>query len=257
MRHFPDGGLFVVEERPPNTARLLQFIRRRVRSRGWLSAIDALAARLVQALVHRLCVRQSEAKITPDLIVSTCNGPELSRFVAEIDARLVILNLCSVVSAAQLAAIGRPIINVHPGINPRYRGAGNVWAISEGRFDLVGATVHYVDAGIDTGPVIAYAAIDPVAMHLGVEDTFVASQRAGAALAISIANGGEPPLVPPTFKNLTSCYYPYPGLSTWLRAGFNLKRARWQRSKQIQQPRTNTVVTMALKAWIRRAISRR
>ena len=46
-------------------------------------------------------------------------------------------------------------VNVHGGILPEYRG-GHVmnWAIINGERESA-ATLHYIDAGIDTGPVIA------------------------------------------------------------------------------------------------------
>jgi methionyl-tRNA formyltransferase len=49
------------------------------------------------------------------------------------------------------------VVNVHGGLLPEYRG-GHVmqWAIINGEPET-GATLHYMDAGIDTGPVIADA----------------------------------------------------------------------------------------------------
>lgn len=45
-------------------------------------------------------------------------------------------------------------INVHPSLLPRYRGRANLaWAILNGE-DRTGVTVHYIDEGIDTGPII-------------------------------------------------------------------------------------------------------
>ena len=45
-------------------------------------------------------------------------------------------------------------LNVHPGLLPRYRGCSPVtWAVAE-RGDT-GVTVHVVDSGIDTGPIVA------------------------------------------------------------------------------------------------------
>jgi methionyl-tRNA formyltransferase len=50
-----------------------------------------------------------------------------------------------------IEAFAGRIINLHLGLSPYYRGAGtNFWP-------LVGATIHYLDAGIDTGPIIAHA----------------------------------------------------------------------------------------------------
>ena len=45
------------------------------------------------------------------------------------------------------------VLNIHPGITPAYRGLNPIeWAILEGTQPAV--TLHLIDAGIDTGPVI-------------------------------------------------------------------------------------------------------
>ena len=46
-------------------------------------------------------------------------------------------------------------INIHTGITPEYRSADPIfWALYQGEPDKVGVTIHYVDRGIDTGPII-------------------------------------------------------------------------------------------------------
>lgn len=46
------------------------------------------------------------------------------------------------------------MVNIHSGAIPEYRGANTLqWAIINGESEF-GVTLHYVDAGIDTGPVI-------------------------------------------------------------------------------------------------------
>jgi folate-dependent phosphoribosylglycinamide formyltransferase PurN len=50
------------------------------------------------------------------------------------------------------------IINIHLGLSPYYRGAGtNFWPLVNREPEYVGATLHYLDAGIDTGPIISHA----------------------------------------------------------------------------------------------------
>jgi folate-dependent phosphoribosylglycinamide formyltransferase PurN len=50
------------------------------------------------------------------------------------------------------------IINIHLGLSPYYRGSGtNFWPLVNREPEYVGATIHYLDAGIDTGPIIAHA----------------------------------------------------------------------------------------------------
>jgi methionyl-tRNA formyltransferase len=50
-------------------------------------------------------------------------------------------------------------INVHHGAVPDYRGGPPVfWELADGE-DTVGFTIHRIDAGIDTGPVLAQGAV--------------------------------------------------------------------------------------------------
>ncbi|MGE3277305.1 MAG: methionyl-tRNA formyltransferase [Vicinamibacterales bacterium] len=53
-----------------------------------------------------------------------------------------------------LGWFGRGVVNLHPSWLPHNRGAfPNVWPIVEGT--PAGATLHWMDAGVDTGPIIA------------------------------------------------------------------------------------------------------
>jgi folate-dependent phosphoribosylglycinamide formyltransferase PurN len=46
-------------------------------------------------------------------------------------------------------------LNAHPGVLPAYRGFDpEWWALWEGRFEDVGCTLHIVDRGVDTGPIL-------------------------------------------------------------------------------------------------------
>ncbi|MGK7873252.1 MAG: formyl transferase [Xenococcaceae cyanobacterium] len=56
-----------------------------------------------------------------------------------------------------IAPFDGKIINIHLGVSPYYRGAGtNFWPLVNRQPEYVGATIHYIDAGIDTGPIIAH-----------------------------------------------------------------------------------------------------
>jgi methionyl-tRNA formyltransferase len=57
-----------------------------------------------------------------------------------------------------LAPLGA--INIHTGITPEYRSADPVfWALYNGEPDKVGVTIHFVDRGIDTGPILGQAVV--------------------------------------------------------------------------------------------------
>lgn len=49
------------------------------------------------------------------------------------------------------------MINLHGGLSPHYRGADcTFWALSNGKPEQVGCTLHFIDSGIDTGRLIAH-----------------------------------------------------------------------------------------------------
>lgn len=56
------------------------------------------------------------------------------------------------------------ILNIHLGLSPYYRGAGtNFWPLVNGEPEYCGATIHFLDAGVDTGPMIAH--VRPAITH--------------------------------------------------------------------------------------------
>src|SRR5580698_2790709 len=82
----------------------------------------------------------------------------------QIDPEVVVVLGTRIIASAVLESVECPFVNLHAGITPRYRGLHGVyWALSEGRPDLAGTTVHVVDAGIDTGTVLgrAYVSAGP------------------------------------------------------------------------------------------------
>ena len=98
----------------------------------------------------------------------------LYRWLAERGVELVVLAGFMEILTEQL--VDRlPVINVHPSLLPAFPGL-RAWeqALAAG-VDVTGATVHFVDAGLDTGPVIAQAEVPvepgdtPEALHLRIQ----------------------------------------------------------------------------------------
>jgi phosphoribosylglycinamide formyltransferase-1 len=73
---------------------------------------------------------------------------------------VVLAGYMQLLDAAFLARFPERVINVHPSLLPAFPGIGAVeQAIAYG-VKVIGVTVHFVDEGVDTGPIIAQRAID-------------------------------------------------------------------------------------------------
>ena len=59
-----------------------------------------------------------------------------------------------------LSGIGCPMLNTHPALLPAFPGAHPVADTLAYGVKVTGATVHLVDAGVDTGPVVAQAPVE-------------------------------------------------------------------------------------------------
>lgn len=53
-----------------------------------------------------------------------------------------------------------PVINTHPALLPSFPGAHGVRDALAHGVKITGCTVHQTDAGVDTGPILAQAAVE-------------------------------------------------------------------------------------------------
>ena len=87
--------------------------------------------------------------------LASADSPDLADAIRQMQAEIVLLAGCRMLSKTTLAAIHCPVLNYHAGITPKYRGMnGGYWALATGDAGNFGATVHLVDAGVDTGDVL-------------------------------------------------------------------------------------------------------
>ena len=98
---------------------------------------------------------------------------------------------------------GGRIINIHLGLSPYYRGAGtNFWPLVNREPECVGATILYMDAGIDTGPIIGHVRPDMVrgdSSHDIGNKAIVAAVQ-GLQVAVRVHGAGFVRAVPQTEK---------------------------------------------------------
>ena len=85
---------------------------------------------------------------------------ELTDAIAAHEPELVVLaGFMRIVGSAFLARFGGRTINVHPALLPAFPGLHAPQQAIDAGVALSGCTVHLVDAGVDTGPILAQGAV--------------------------------------------------------------------------------------------------
>jgi len=85
----------------------------------------------------------------------------LAAWLKERGARLVVLaGYMELLSEAFIAEFPGAVINVHPSLLPAFPGLAAIEQALAYGVKVFGVTVHYVDGGMDTGPVILQAAVE-------------------------------------------------------------------------------------------------
>lgn len=73
---------------------------------------------------------------------------------------VVLAGYMQILDPAFLARFPGRVINVHPTLLPSFPGIGSVEQAVAYGVKVFGVTVHFVDAGVDTGPIIAQRALE-------------------------------------------------------------------------------------------------
>jgi methionyl-tRNA formyltransferase len=97
--------------------------------------------------------------IRRDLLVEVphVNHPEVVALADRLQPDVIAVFGTSLIRGALLGRGRLGMFNLHGGLSPRYRGADcTFWALYNGEPDQVGCTLHRIDAGIDTGTLIAH-----------------------------------------------------------------------------------------------------
>lgn len=100
-------------------------------------------------------MRGSQAEV---ICVPKINGEESWAAIARIAPDLLLLDGSAIIKEKIFSLASLGALNAHPGLLPEYRGVDSVrWSIYRG--DPVGATCHFIDSGIDTGPILLREAV--------------------------------------------------------------------------------------------------
>jgi methionyl-tRNA formyltransferase len=118
-----------------------------------------------------------------------CNAVEEVEVMRRLGPSVVLVFGTGLLRQPLIDAFPGRIINIHLGLSPHYRGAGtNFWPLVNREPELCGATIHFLDAGVDSGPIITQVRPD-IRTHDGPHDignrTIAAAADALAAAALA------------------------------------------------------------------------
>ena len=107
---------------------------------------------------------KQKAKQEDDLHVNSINDPKVMDALGSSAPAAVGVIGTSIIRPPVLGCVEAPMINIHAGWTPNYRGShGAYWAVVENDIEHCGVTIHLVDSGIDTGGILRRDTIMPEA----------------------------------------------------------------------------------------------
>lgn len=241
--HFSEQNVQIVVQQTFSSRYFYTQIKRRSKKYGIFKVFDELLYKLLeifiqqsnkiyQAYFHQYLTRQSEPVIT----VRDPNDEAVKYLIEEIRPDVLVTSGVGILKA-EIFQKAKKSINLHPGLTPKYRGYGSFWALYNQDYDSVGYTIHYIDAGIDTGQVIMQKKMD-----VRYEDRILPHLNSHLALAAgsslvqiihSFYNGENPE--DNHLKSLPDQVYTLPGLTDYIRMRFCF-------TKHYQKSETNNVV---------------
>jgi folate-dependent phosphoribosylglycinamide formyltransferase PurN len=221
-------GVVVLKEAP---AAVKARIKREWARSGTAGMLDVMAFRVAYRLTSaaadaawetaelRALQARYPAASPPTIVAPNPNTPEVEAFLRSVAPDLMIAR-CKFLLKRRIFEIPRNGTYVlHPGICPEYRNAhGGFWALANGDYGRVGATLLRVDPGVDTGPVFAFYSYpyDPLAeSHIRIQSRCVLENLDAIGAKLLEINAGTAQTIDTTGR--ASAVWGQPHLSAQLK----------------------------------------
>jgi folate-dependent phosphoribosylglycinamide formyltransferase PurN len=135
-------------------------IKFRIKKYGLIKFVDEVIYRLFESIIQKASGIYKKYfyeidSLKVDYISSKINNSETEQKIKEFSPDILIVFGTSIVKKNIFSIPTLGTLNVHPGINPKYKGAGSFWAMKNRDFTYYGFTIHLVDEGIDTGDIVS------------------------------------------------------------------------------------------------------
>ena len=196
LRRHDVAGI-VIERRPAANGSVEKRERRRrlIKRYGLLRTVNKLLynryrasffaerdARVIREAFFPDGAAMQYVKAVPTVVVSGINDASCIQFIQDLKPDLLAVCGTTVLKPDVFNLAPRGTINIHTGITPEYRSADPIfWALYCGEPEKVGVTIHYIDRGIDTGPIIHQESV-PVFRGDSLASLYVRCVRRGAQL---------------------------------------------------------------------------
>jgi folate-dependent phosphoribosylglycinamide formyltransferase PurN len=195
---------------------IFKVLCQRMRRAGVLQGMSQFIFKIYDVIVlRRKESRSASVKITgfkADRIKSI-NSLEFRTEVVKYD--VVICIATSIVNRETLLLSKHGFINIHPGILPRYRGTGNLWAVVNQDWHNIGCTSHWMTPQIDVGRILTVTRIALDSDSLW--EMNCNALTAGIYALSSAINQGSLLELEQEVDESTSCYYSWYGVLDYFR----------------------------------------
>jgi hypothetical protein len=175
-------------------------------SRRW----QGYRARTIDAGVGRLLFGdQPPARLDAEEVAIDrwrLNHFSTTSWLRSLEPDLFVVSAAPILKPALLGTARLGALNVHRGIAPDYRGEWSLfWALGRADYERIGITLHWIDEGVDTGPVVAYGfpGLSPADDETSITAAFaqLAADVVVRAIAVLEARSAAGEVQPPGGRN--------------------------------------------------------
>jgi hypothetical protein len=216
------------EQKPfslPGLYRKIRKISKKARRCGLMYTFETITSYPLQLFILRRHWQEVDERLRalprptiqpgPETVtyVDTLNSPDAVKTVSRLEPDVLIQLNAGILKRQIFEIPPLGTLNLHPGIAPLIKGVHSIhWALWEQKPEWIGATLLYIDEGIDTGPVLAYAPVDLRSPGERFPSLFVRATEHGVQCLVDslyhIARGKRWVIDPPQGERVYRSYLP-------------------------------------------------
>ncbi len=171
QKNFANENIQIIVEDSYSMGNFKKQIKFRIKKYGILKFIDEVLYRLYESIIQKSSSIYNEYfnsldNLKIEYISEKINNEETEIKIKKFNPDILIVFGTSIVKENIFTIPKFGTLNIHPGINPKYKGAGSFWALKNKDFNNYGFTIHLVDKGIDTGDIVASKKVSFDTLHL-------------------------------------------------------------------------------------------